>query len=79
VPDGIERAEPTIAPSRHRLTSELARSRFHHTQTDLKRMAYGGNRNWDSFYLLISEDVKSFLIFCQSLSSVNLWFNEREM
>ncbi len=79
MPDGIERAEPTLAPSRHRLTSELARSRFHHTQTDLKRMAYGGNRSWDSSYLLISEDVKSFLIFCQSLSSVNLWFNEREM
>src|SRR5467141_1768763 len=36
VPDGIERAEPTIAPSRHRLTSELANSRFHCIQTDLE-------------------------------------------
>src|SRR5258706_11910948 len=29
VPDGIERAEPTLAPSRHRPTSELAKSRLH--------------------------------------------------
>ncbi len=36
MPDGIERAEPTIAPPRHRLTSELANSRFHHIQTDLE-------------------------------------------
>ena len=36
MPDGIERAEPTIAPSRHRLTAELAKSRFRHIQTDLK-------------------------------------------
>ena len=36
MPDGIERAEPTIAPSRHRLTAELAKGRFHHIQTDSK-------------------------------------------
>lgn len=36
VPDGIELAEPTTAPSRHRLTAELAKSRLHHIQTDLK-------------------------------------------
>ncbi len=36
MPDGTERAEPTIAPSRHRLTAELAKSRFRHIQTDLK-------------------------------------------
>jgi hypothetical protein len=36
VPDGIECAEPILAPSRHRLTSALAKSRLHHIQTDLK-------------------------------------------
>jgi hypothetical protein len=35
-PDGIERAEPTLAPSRHRLTSELAKSRFRQIERDLK-------------------------------------------
>jgi len=37
VPDGIERAGPTLAPSRRRLTSELAKSRFHHIQPDRKQ------------------------------------------
>jgi hypothetical protein len=36
VPDGIERAEPTLAPSRRRLTFELARSRIHNMEPSLK-------------------------------------------
>ena len=37
VPDGIERAEPTLAPSRRRLTFELARSRIHNMEPNLKK------------------------------------------
>jgi hypothetical protein len=55
VPDGIERAEPTLAPSRHRLTTELVKSRFHHISPNLKRRAHRGNQTWDSFYFLISK------------------------
>ena len=63
VPDGIERAEPTLAPLRNRLTSELAKSRFRHVHTTgPERKAYCGNCNWESLYILTSKDVKSFLI-----------------
>jgi hypothetical protein len=67
VPDGIERAEPTLAPSRHRLTPELADSQFHHIYiTEPKARAYRGNHDWDSFYILIRKEVKSFLLFVKA-------------
>jgi hypothetical protein len=64
VPDGIERAEPTIAPSRHRLTAELAKSRFHHIYiTGRESRADSGNHDWDSFYVLIKRMSSHFSYF----------------
>ena len=52
MPDGIELAEPTPAPSGHRLIIALAKSRFHPLQPNLKTRARRGNGNWKSMYIL---------------------------
>jgi hypothetical protein len=60
VPDGIERAEPTLAPWRNRLTPELAKGRIYYICNWTERRADRWIDNWDSFYLLIDKDVKPF-------------------